>query len=65
MSNTNLNQQDDLFLLQVRLFRLAQTKGTLIQKNVVKYLINIKYMIILKHVMSFFIFKVMKKTLMI
>lgn len=65
MSNTNLNQQDDLFLLQVRLFRLAQTNGTLIQKNVVKYLINIKYMIILKHVMSFFIFKVMKKTLMI
>lgn len=26
MSNTKLNQQDDLFLLQVRLFRLAQTK---------------------------------------
>lgn len=26
MSNTKLNQQDDLFLLQVRLFRLAQMK---------------------------------------
>lgn len=33
MSNTKLNQQDDLFLLQVRLFRLAQTKWNVDSKK--------------------------------
>ena len=33
MSNTNLNQQDDLFLLQVRLFRLSQTKWNVDSKK--------------------------------
>ena len=33
MSNLNLNQQDDLFFLQVRLFRLAQIKWSVYSKK--------------------------------
>ena len=33
MSNLNLNQQDDLFFLQVRLFRLAQIKWSVDSKK--------------------------------
>lgn len=42
----DVNQGDDLFYMQVRLFRLAQLKWNVDAKNAVKFSISIRYMII-------------------
>ncbi len=59
MENDIFTQQDDLFILQVILFRLLQMKLDIDLKNVVKFLINMNFMITSKLVMNFFMYKEM------